>query len=260
MAIAGIDDGRSRKMTACSRSHESNRWGRASIGSTALCIVCIVCATTTHAVDTSQAVPEASQAASYERKVSNEAADFVPEGVAEERADHPSPRAAATPGSLPQGVAPERVDRIKAAVNQAFAGLQTDQVSEQVHTPQAPNPDIDPIDARRQALRALVVAPSEPASEQESGYLDQLRDEVAHTVVFREAVVSEPESLPAGSRIVADAGPGTYRVQPGDSLWKIAQAKFGDGYKWRRIYETNREKLRKVDVLRIGQVLLIPDR
>lgn len=32
----------------------------------------------------------------------------------------------------------------------------------------------------------------------------------------------------------------TYRVRPGDSLWRIAEEKLGSGFRWREIYELNR--------------------
>jgi nucleoid-associated protein YgaU len=73
-------------------------------------------------------------------------------------------------------------------------------------------------------------------------------------------VAPDRAAPPVGSRIVADPGPGTYRVQRGDSLWKIAKTQLGDGYKWGRIYDANRTRLRDMDVLRVGQVLAIPDR
>ena len=34
---------------------------------------------------------------------------------------------------------------------------------------------------------------------------------------------------------------GDYTIQAGDSLWKIAEKTYGDGYKWTSIYEANKE-------------------
>lgn len=35
----------------------------------------------------------------------------------------------------------------------------------------------------------------------------------------------------------------TYRVRPGDSLWRIAEEKLGSGFRWREIYELNRGRV-----------------
>lgn len=49
-----------------------------------------------------------------------------------------------------------------------------------------------------------------------------------------------------------------YVVQTGDSLWKIAAKFYGDGHKWRRIYEANQEVLRAPGKIYAGQKLIIP--
>jgi nucleoid-associated protein YgaU len=48
----------------------------------------------------------------------------------------------------------------------------------------------------------------------------------------------------------------TYTVQSGDSLYRIAQRKLGDGNKWTEIAEAN--GLKETSVLRIGQKLKMP--
>lgn len=47
-----------------------------------------------------------------------------------------------------------------------------------------------------------------------------------------------------------------YRVEPNDSLWKIAQRKYGDPRRWPEIAARNR--LRNPDVVFVGQILTIP--
>jgi len=47
-------------------------------------------------------------------------------------------------------------------------------------------------------------------------------------------------------------------VIPGDSLWSISEKYFGSGFKWRQIYEANRDKIANPNVIFPGQKLLIP--
>lgn len=55
------------------------------------------------------------------------------------------------------------------------------------------------------------------------------------------------------------AGTGqTYTVKSDDSLSKIAKHFYGDGNKWHRIYEANRDKIKNPDLIHPGQELIIP--
>lgn len=49
-----------------------------------------------------------------------------------------------------------------------------------------------------------------------------------------------------------------YTTKKGDSLWKIAKRFYGDPYKWRRIYDANRDQLSNPNRVRPGLVLQIP--
>ncbi len=46
-----------------------------------------------------------------------------------------------------------------------------------------------------------------------------------------------------------------YTVVRGDSLWKIAVKEYNDGYKWTKIWQDNRDKLRDPNKLEIGMKL-----
>jgi nucleoid-associated protein YgaU len=83
-----------------------------------------------------------------------------------------------------------------------------------------------------------------------------------------------PESKPdfsnvrSGGSSTAPAGPlptGTigsgekrYVVVHGDSLSKIAKREYGDGNKWRTIYEANKDLIDNPDLIYPGQELKLP--
>lgn len=51
---------------------------------------------------------------------------------------------------------------------------------------------------------------------------------------------------------------GTYTVQKGDSLWKIAKHFYGNGADYRKIYEANSGSINNPNLIYPGQVLTIP--
>jgi len=68
-----------------------------------------------------------------------------------------------------------------------------------------------------------------------------------------------PAGTPVPSKTTGDRGRGTtYEVQPGDTLWGIAERFYGDGRKWRVIYEANPTKIEDPDLIQPEQDLRIP--
>ena len=51
----------------------------------------------------------------------------------------------------------------------------------------------------------------------------------------------------------------SYIVQRDDTLWKIALKVYGRGWRWRRIYEANADKISDPGQIYVGQVLFIPE-
>lgn len=58
--------------------------------------------------------------------------------------------------------------------------------------------------------------------------------------------------------LVANAE-GTYTVEKGDYLKKIAQLTYGDSARWEDIYEANKASIKNPNILYKGQVLILPD-
>ncbi len=54
--------------------------------------------------------------------------------------------------------------------------------------------------------------------------------------------------------------PARYTVQPGDTLSHIALRVYGDGARWREIYEANKARIRNPKLLEVGWELTIPNR
>jgi hypothetical protein len=54
-------------------------------------------------------------------------------------------------------------------------------------------------------------------------------------------------------------GERTVTVAAGDSLWAIAKRSLGAGHRWPEIYAANREKIRNPNLIRVGQVIRLPD-
>ena len=73
------------------------------------------------------------------------------------------------------------------------------------------------------------------------------------------APTAPPASSPTPTAGAAAPAPRTYTVAAGDSLSKIAKKFYGDGNKWQRIFEANRDTIKNPDLIHPGQVLKIPD-
>ena len=53
---------------------------------------------------------------------------------------------------------------------------------------------------------------------------------------------------------------GEYKVQPGDTLSKIAKKFLGDPNKYQQIVQTNRETIKDPDKIQVGQTIRLPNK
>ena len=86
-----------------------------------------------------------------------------------------------------------------------------------------------------------------------------------------ESITADSKTAEAEKTAAADAGKeektaaaeagcgGEYEVRKGDCLFTIAEQAYGDGKKWRLIYENNRKIIRDPGVIRPGQILKLPE-
>lgn len=65
-------------------------------------------------------------------------------------------------------------------------------------------------------------------------------------------------SAAQGGGGAARAPVGQYTVQAGDTLSHIARRHYGKASRWRAIFEANRDRIDDPDLIRPGQVLVIP--
>lgn len=242
MAVVRIDYGYSTEMIMCRQARCKDRLKAALLYSVLACTTVILPAGRIVTAGSEPVTSGSSQPPGYQRAIAEEAEEFLPSGITENETAETPP---ATDSGSSAASNRDRLDQVKAAVREALG---------------EPPSDTNPVDARRQQIRELVVNSPVPDDLKEDRYVGELRDEVSQTFVVQGATAKVMEkSLPYDQSIATD-GPGTYRVKPGDSLWKIAEAQFGDGRKWSAIYEANRDSLKNVDVLLVGQTLKIPDR
>ncbi|MFZ1512107.1 MAG: LysM peptidoglycan-binding domain-containing protein, partial [Tabrizicola sp.] len=57
----------------------------------------------------------------------------------------------------------------------------------------------------------------------------------------------------------AAAMPVTVTVQPGFTLWGIAQERYGDGVLYVQVFEANKDKIKNPDLIYPGQVFSVPE-
>ncbi len=74
--------------------------------------------------------------------------------------------------------------------------------------------------------------------------------------------ISQTPSVPSNKPVksiesVKSVKPIKYKVQSGDTLMKISFAKYGTIYRWREIYESNKEQLPDINRLEPGTVLVL---
>jgi nucleoid-associated protein YgaU len=69
---------------------------------------------------------------------------------------------------------------------------------------------------------------------------------------------SNVKATTASTAAVPEPAAQTYTVAKGDSLSKIARKFYGNANRWKWIHEANREQVPNPDLIKVGQVLVIP--
>ncbi|MCG6962331.1 MAG: LysM peptidoglycan-binding domain-containing protein [Acidobacteria bacterium] len=77
--------------------------------------------------------------------------------------------------------------------------------------------------------------------------------------IFNAIKVIQPEPAPQAPAPAPAPAERTYEVQPGDTLSAIAQRFYGSASSYMKIFEANRNILDNPDLIKVGQVLKIPE-
>ncbi|WP_374641352.1 LysM peptidoglycan-binding domain-containing protein [Tabrizicola sp.] len=117
-----------------------------------------------------------------------------------------------------------------------------------------------------EALAAVAAPPAPPVKEAPAGVtaetppaeLQPAEPQPVETPTA-EAVPAPGPAEPADATVAAAAVPVTVTVQPGFTLWGIAQERYGDGVLYVQVFEANRDKIRDPDLIYPGQVFSVPE-
>lgn len=109
----------------------------------------------------------------------------------------------------------------------------------------------------------LFIQGSAPSQEAKNEVWNQIKAiDPSYTDLTCDLTVDPSLAPPQAQSAAASAGGApttrTYKVQPGDTLSKIAKEVYGNANEYNRIFEANRDKLESADKIRPGQELVIP--
>jgi nucleoid-associated protein YgaU len=111
----------------------------------------------------------------------------------------------------------------------------------------------------------LFIQGAAPSEEAKNAVWNQIKsvdstysDLICDLTVDPSLAPAKAQTAAAGAGAGGSSASRTYKVQPGDSLSKIAKEFYGDATKYQRIFEANRDKLENPDKIQAGQELVIP--
>jgi hypothetical protein len=169
----------------------------------------------------------------------------------------------------PTGDTPET-----AAVGEADSSLPTDAVPEVADVPPAPDGEVKAAEAASPVAEdpALAAAPAAEAPAAEAPVAESpVAEAPPAEAPAAPPVAAAPveEAAPVEPSVVARAAPEKeaaagvdgkpYRVRRGDTLMKIAFEHYGDLYRWKEIYETNRQAIKDPNHVPPGTKIVLSD-
>jgi nucleoid-associated protein YgaU len=161
-----------------------------------------------------------------------------------------APETEATPPVVAEAAVPEDTSAAEATVasEEPVAPAEPEAAPEVVPdvADVAPASVPEPVVAETATEAPLPVAEPEPAP-------------LATTEAAPAVESTAPEPLPvAVAEAPAAVRPVSITVQPGFTLWGIAEKEFGDGVLYVQVFEANKDKIRDPDLIYPGQVFIVP--
>ncbi|HSH03282.1 MAG TPA: LysM peptidoglycan-binding domain-containing protein [Anaerolineae bacterium] len=115
--------------------------------------------------------------------------------------------------------------------------------------------------AEAEAARARIQAEMEARQAERRAEQEAARVKAAQEAAKRAQEAAEAARLAEEAAKAAEAEEAAaklYVVQPGDNLWKIAAKLYGNGNRWKEIFEANKETIKDPNLIRAGMELNIP--
>lgn len=89
-------------------------------------------------------------------------------------------------------------------------------------------------------------------------YRDYGTKTVNVTIKQAKPVATVKKTRPAASSPAPKTKPKTHKVVKGDTLWKLSKKYYGDGSKYKKIFNANKKIIKNPNLIYVGQVLTIP--
>lgn len=112
------------------------------------------------------------------------------------------------------------------------------------------NPGVENLEIQVKDGHAILSGKASSAEALEKAVL------IAGNVQGIEAIDAEGVTIADGSTVAGDDQ--FYTIEKGDTLWKIAEKAYGNGSKYQKIFEANREVIKDPDKIYPGQKIRIP--
>ena len=127
----------------------------------------------------------------------------------------------------------------------------------------APAAPLPPVSADRPPVPPITTAPGSPPDPPAEPLAEAAADpepvpEPEPSVVAEAAPEPQPEPAPPAVAVPSAPQPVSVTVQPGFTLWGIAQERYGDGVLYVQVFEANRDKIKDPDLIYPGQVFTVP--
>lgn len=123
----------------------------------------------------------------------------------------------------------------------------------------APDTPAQPQEAAPEpAASATEVAAAEPEPAAPEGVSEPATEPVPEPSA-EPAAAEAPAAQQSAPEPVAAAAPVTVTVQPGFTLWGIAQERYGNGVLYVQVFEANKDKIKDPDLIYPGQVFSVPE-